>query len=95
VGDVIVKDVIRVSTWLRTPMIPDHIHLFNARCLLIASGNPAREAFFKELHLPTAQIIAFHLIPPTTDSLDFDPKEPNQKMEPVTLLIGPYHLEET
>jgi hypothetical protein len=92
-GDVIVKDVIRVSTWLRTSMIPDHIHLFNARCLLVASSNPARAAFFKELHLPTGQIIAFHLIPPAKDPPDFDSKEPNRKMEPVTLLAGPYRLD--
>jgi hypothetical protein len=92
-GDVIVKEIIRVSTWLRTSMVPDHIHLLNARSLLIASGNPARAAFFKELHLPTTQIIGFHLIPPAKDPPDFDPNEPNRKMVPVTLLIGPFRLD--
>jgi len=92
-GDVIVKEVIRVSTWLRTSMIPDHLHLLNARSLLITGGNPARAAFFKELHLPTAQIIAFHLIPPAKDPPDYDPNEPNRKLEPVTLLVGPFRLD--
>jgi hypothetical protein len=78
---------------MRSTIIPDHIHLLNARCLLIASGNPARAAFFKELHLPTAQIIAFHLTPPAKDPPDYDPSEPNRRMEPVTLLAGPYRLD--
>jgi hypothetical protein len=92
-GDVIVKDIIRVSTWLRTTMVPDHIHLFNARSLLIASGSPSKAAFFKELHLPTSKINAFHLIPPAKDPLDYDPNEPNRKMEPVSILVGPFRMD--
>jgi hypothetical protein len=92
-GDVIVKDIIRVSTWLRTSMVPDHIHLNNAHSLLIVNGNPTKAPFFKELHLPTTQIIAYHLIPPAKDPPDYDPNEPNRKMEPVTLLIGPFRLD--
>ncbi len=91
-GDVIVKNTIRVSTWLRSTVIPDHIHLLNACCLLIASGSPDKAAFFNELHLPTAQIIAFHLIPPAKDPPDFDPSEPNRRLEPVALLAGPFRL---
>ena len=87
-GDVITKEVIRVSTWLRTAMVPDRIHFLNARWLLFTSGSSMKPMFFKELYLPTVQINVFHLIPPAKDPLDYDPAEPNRKMEPITALVG-------
>lgn len=89
-GDVIVKNMVRVSTWLRTNTVPDRISLRNAKALVVAGGSSARPLSFPELHIAVTQIIALHLIPPAKDPTDFDPTEPNRKMEPVNALIGSF-----
>jgi hypothetical protein len=92
-GEVITKSAIRVSTWLRTNSAPDYITLYNARALNTnLSGNP-NPALFHDLHIPTPQIIAFHLLPPAKDPLDYDPEEPNRKMELVTILQGNFRID--
>ena len=86
-GDVITKESIRISTWLRTQAIPQFISLHNAQVIKFGSG-VAKPQTFDHLHLPSSQVIAFHMKPPTSDPLDYDPAEPMRKMEPVTALIG-------
>ena len=92
VGDVITKEVLRVSTWLRTAAIPEFIWLHDAKIIQFASGAP-RPLSFSELHMPSAQVKAFHLKPPAQDPLDYDPKEPNRKMLPVTVLVGLFRFD--
>lgn len=91
-GDVILKSVIRVSTWLRTNAVPDHISLYNARALYTGAGAVPRPLVYKELHIPVSQTLAFHLVPPASDPVDFDPTEPNRIMEPVSVLFGAYSV---
>lgn len=91
-GDVIVKEMIRISTWLRTNNCPDNLHLYNAR-LMMTSGVPQKPVLFPEMILTTTQVMAYHLIPPAQDPLDYDPTEPNRKMEPVTAVIGSFRFD--
>lgn len=87
-GEVIVKEMIRVSTWLRTNTAPDRICLYNAKAISSTSTAPTRPMQFRELHLAASQVLAFHLVPPARDPLDYDTTEPNRFMQPVTILIG-------
>ena len=91
-GDVVVKTVIRVSTWLRTNTVPDWISLYNAGSIITTSGTAPRTTSFAEVAVPIQQIIAFHLLPPATDPLDYDASEPNRRMEPVNALIGTFQV---
>jgi hypothetical protein len=92
-GSVVVKQMIRVSTWLRTNTVPDRIHLLHAKALVTSGGAASRAPLsFAELHVPLGQILAFHLIPPAQDPLDFDATEPNRKMEPVNALVGSFYI---
>ncbi len=91
-GEVLVKKVIRVSTWLRTSNVPDWIALYNAGSIVTTSGAAPRTNSFSELFVPVPQIMAFHLLPPATEPLDFDPTEPNRKMEQVSALIGTFQV---
>lgn len=86
-GDVVTKKAIRVSTWLRTPAIPQFIWIHDATALEFSGGSPKTQSF-RELHLPSSQVIAFHIKPPECDPLDYDPKEPMRKLAPSTALIG-------
>jgi hypothetical protein len=91
-GQVVTKEAIRVSTWLRTPSIPQYIYLHNAQVITFNGANHHPQAF-RELHLPSDAIIGFHLKPPDCDPLDYDQQEPMRKMEPTTALVGPFRFE--
>lgn len=91
-GEVVTTQAMRVSTWLRTQAAPDYMHIHNAQVLLLGSAGPAQSIFFQEYFIPTSQVSAYHLAPPTADPVDYDPSEPNRKMEPVTVLAGAFRF---
>lgn len=92
-GEVVVKAQIRVSTWLRTNLAPDTLCFYNARAILVAANTTPNPLAFRELHLPTNEVLAFHLLPPAKDPLDYDPSEPNRQMVAITALFGLFRLD--
>lgn len=90
-GELITKTIIRVSTWLRTNAVPDRITIYNAKGM-ITTGGQVSPTSYSELHIPLSQIQAFHLIPPEHDPVDYDPTEPNRKMEPILILLGSFQF---
>ncbi|BAJ63682.1 MULTISPECIES: hypothetical protein [Anaerolinea] len=90
-GELITKSIIRVSTWLRTNAVPDRITLHNAKGM-ITTGGQVSPTSYTELHISLSQIQAFHLIPPEQDPIDYDPTEPNRKMEPVLILLSSFQF---
>jgi len=92
-GDVIVKKIIRVGSWLRTNAAPDSIRLVNAKAMLAVNPGGARPITYPEMHVYVSNILAFHILPPQVDDLDYDPNEPNRKMEPITALVGAYRFD--
>ncbi len=93
VADVHVVNQIRVSTWLKTNSAPDVIRLFNARVVITTGANPSRPITFSELHIPTAEVLAMHLLPPATEPLDYDSTEPNRHLLPVTILFSSFKID--
>jgi len=89
-GELVVKSIIRVSTWLRTSAVPDWLTLYNANLVATNQGGNAKPITYTELHVGVPQIIAFHLIPPAQDPIDFDPTEINRRMEPVNAILGSF-----
>lgn len=88
-GEVITKDQVRVSTYLRT-LNPDYVSLYDARFLPIG-GAVSQPMVFSEFHIRTPQVIGFHLLPAAAaEPVDYDPAETNRRMEPVTVLFGPF-----
>ena len=90
-GEVVTKQSVRVSTWLRTQGVPEYIHLFKPTVLHFTS-NVVKALTYKEIFVPVETVIAFHLVPPASESLDYDDKEMNRVMVPVTGLPGPFHF---
>ncbi|TLN28507.1 hypothetical protein FDZ74_00560 [bacterium] len=86
-GEVVVKQAIRVSTWLRTNAAPDKIVIYGAKLLLTTTSN-AQPGNYREMIVPASIVGAYHLIPPASDPMDYDPTEPNRIMVPVSVLIG-------
>jgi len=92
-GEVVIKSAVRVSTWFRTNVAPDVVCVYNAKVLSIAYNAPPKPLLLSEVHVTNPEILAYHLIPPETDPLDYDPSEPNRIMDPVTTIIGPYRID--
>jgi hypothetical protein len=92
-GEVVAKEMVRVSTWLRTNNAPDRISLYRAKVMNTGAGVQARPQQFTEMHIASTQITAFHLIPPAKDPVDYDPTEPNRKMEPVCMLVSNFRID--
>lgn len=93
-GSLITKELVRVNTFLRT-LTPDYVSLYDARVVPLSGGNPRQPLAFRELHIRTPQVVAFHLMPPASEPPDYDPNEPNRKMEPVTVIVGPWRFDGT
>ena len=88
-GEVVAKQGVRVSTWLRTQGVPEYIHLFKPTVLNFGSAG-IKTLSFAEMYLPIATIIAFHLAPPAADPPDYAPEESNRMMVPVIALPGTF-----
>ena len=90
-GEVVTKESARVSIWPRTQGVPNFIHLIKSNVLNFG-GSPPKPAFYSDFFMPTASAIGFHLAPPATDPLDYDPQEKNRTMEPVTITLGTFTI---
>jgi hypothetical protein len=87
-GEVITKQAVRVSTWLRTQGVPEYIRLFKPQ--VIAFGSVVKSLSYSEIFIPVSMVIAFHLAPPAADSMDYASDETNRIMEPITAQVGTF-----
>lgn len=92
-GEVVVKTLIRVSTWLRTNSAPERVCIYNAKMMNTTSGMKMQPMHFTELYIATSQVNIFHLLPPAKDPLDYDPSEPNRRMQPISILISNFRID--
>jgi hypothetical protein len=90
-GEVIAKENARVSIWLRTQGVPNYIHLIKPQAISFFGAAP-KSFSFSEMFIPTAQVVAFHLIPPAQDPLDYDANEANRMMQTLEVLVGSFVL---
>ena len=89
-GDLVAKENVRVSIWLRTQGVPNYLHMLKAQILLFG-GTPPKSIAYNELYFPVSQIIAFHLAPPLSEPLDYDAaNEPNLTNTDINLLLGSF-----
>ncbi|HSQ40264.1 MAG TPA: hypothetical protein VLM78_08885, partial [Anaerolineales bacterium] len=89
-GDVVSKqNVLRVNIWLRTDGAPKYMHVLKPQ-VLVFGGAPVKPLSFSEIYFPTAQLIAFHILPPADEPLDYDPNEANRVMQDVKVLVGTF-----
>jgi hypothetical protein len=91
-GEIVTKEQMRVSTFLRTQAAPEFIGLYNAQVLSFGGQTGIQQASYSEFFIPTQQVLAYHLVPPAKDPPDYDPSEPNRKMEPAILLVGTFRF---
>jgi len=90
-GELVSKELVRVSTWLRSVAGITYITLYRAQSMTIAGGPTPQVASYSELHIPINQVVAYHILPPAQEPLDYDPSEPHRKLVPLILSFGPFH----
>lgn len=90
-GDLIARESMRVSIWLRTQGVPNYIHLTNAQSLVFGGGAP-RSLTYSEIFIPIEDVICFHMAPPAADPLDYDASETNRSVATVTALVGTFTI---
>ncbi len=89
-GEVVTKEMVhRINIWLRTDGVPKYMHLLNAQVVLFGGG-PGRTLSYPEIYFPSAELIAFHTLPPTDEPLDYDPGEANRMMTAVDMIVGTF-----
>jgi hypothetical protein len=92
-GDLVTREAIRVSTWLRTPGLPEYATMYNARVLRAVGFGDPQFIELEEFHTPVTPIIALHMTPPNEDSIEHDPSEQNRRMVPLTAIAGPFRFD--
>jgi hypothetical protein len=90
-GELVTRQGVRVSTWLRTQGVPDFIHLFKPSVIHFGSGI-IKTLNYAEIYVPVSTLIAFHLAPPAAEPLDYAEDETNRREVPVTCLPGTFQF---
>ena len=86
-GEVVAKtNVSRVLNWIRTANAPKYLHF--TKVTVLPMGPNARPSNYNGLFVPVADMIAFHLMPPANEPLDYDADEKNRVMADTTALVG-------
>ncbi len=90
-GDVVTKENMRVSIWLRTQGVANYLHLHSPQVISF-SGLTPKTLSYGQIFIPIPQVVGFHIAPPSQDPLDYDSSETNRLMQPAELLIGSFHI---
>jgi hypothetical protein len=90
-GEIIAKENARVSIWLRTQGVPNYIHLHKPQVISFLGAVP-KTFSFSEIFIPTVQVLAFHIVPPAQDPLDYDAGEANRMMQFLEVMVGSFLL---
>ncbi len=88
-GEVITRESVRVSIWLRTEGAPRYIRITKAQILMMNGAVP-RPMTYPEIIIPADQVVAFHPLPPTVEQLDYEENEKNRVNSPIELLAGSF-----
>ncbi len=88
-GELIAKKEVRVSILLRTQGVPNYLHIVKAHVISFG-GTPPKSQSFAEMFVATPTVIAFHLVPPAQDPMDYDPTEANRIMHPIYATVGTF-----
>lgn len=92
-GEMVTKQSIaRVSIWFRSDGTPKYIHLLKPRIVVFGRESAPITLHYSEVYFPLSQLIAFHIMPPIVEPLDYDTTEANRMMQEVSVLVGTFMM---
>ena len=90
-GELVTKENVRVSIWLRMHGQVNYVHIHKPQVLRF-EGPQTKSLGYEEMYFPISQVVGFHIVPPSDELLDYDVDEPNRAMKDVNLLLGCFSL---
>lgn len=94
-GNIVIKEKVRINMWLRTSVAPEIVHIDQAKMFFQTPSELNKPLALKDAHIFTNDILAYHILPPEKEPLDYDPNEPNRHFEPVTCFSGAFRFDGT
>ena len=88
-AELISKENVRVNIWLRTDNAPRYLHLIKAQVVLVG-GNALKTFSYSDAFISAETVLAYHLLPPSSEPLDYDETEANRRMQPATALLNSF-----
>jgi hypothetical protein len=88
-GEVVTKENVRVSIWLRTDGAPNYMRLLKAQVLFFGGGAP-KSYNTSEAYVPVSSVIGFHLAPPLQEPMDYEEGEKNRAVQVVSVTVGTF-----
>lgn len=90
-GELITKQNVRVSILPRMQAMTNYLHFLKAQVWFFGGGEP-RLLNYAEYFFPVDRMVGFHLAPPASDPLDYDPNEANRVMSDISMVLGVFLL---
>jgi hypothetical protein len=90
-AEVVSKQSVRVNIWLRSDNAPRYLHLIKPQVVLV-DGSAIKTFSYADVFLPTETVIAYHLLPPSSEPMDYDDTEANRRMQPATALLNSFQF---
>jgi hypothetical protein len=91
-GNIITKQALLASRLLIGSTIPDYVSIIDAQNMPTMGEKLIKPQKYSNFYIPVAQIIAYHLMPPSIEPYDFDVNEPNREMKPVLIHVGAFQF---
>lgn len=91
-GKVVIHENLRINLILVGSSVPDYISLYEAHRIRMDGTEVSKPAAYSELHIPTENILGFHVMPPMIEALDYEEDEPNRIMQPLVCLLGSFEF---
>jgi len=90
-GGIAIKSTLRANIWIRTEAVSEYVYVRKAQ--VVTFGGPSiQPETYQNYFMPTSQVIAYHVLPPNDEPLDYDETEMNRKMEAVTAMVGTFRF---
>lgn len=90
-AEVVTKQSVRVSIWLRSDNAPRYLHLIKVHVVLV-DGSAIKTYSYSDVFLPAETVLAYHLLPPASEPMDYDDTEANRRMQPATALLNGFQF---
>lgn len=72
--------------------VPDFLSIYDANSMVVIGSQIAKPIKYTEIHVPVTSVLAYHLMPPHQDQIDYDESAPNRVMKPFTAHVGSFHF---
>lgn len=90
-AEVVTRQSVRVSIWLRSDNAPRYLHLVKVHVILV-DGSAVKTFSYSDVFMPAETINAYHLLPPASEPMDYDETEANRRMQPATALLNSFQF---